>query len=918
MAHSRTPLAEDARDAGALAPTTQVPGMTLVFQRSEEQEAALQSLLIAQQDPASPLYHRWLTPDEFAGRFGVADQDLAATEAWLTAQGFHVESVARSRDRITFSGTAAQAQAAFGAELRKYRVDEEMHFAPANDLSLPAQLAPMTAAVLHLSDFRPKAYVITRDTVQPNLTSASGQQHFLTPKDIATMYNLTPLYQKNWYGDGQRIAVVGQSYVNLGSVQLTNFFGSLGLGVNVTPVLVPGSGVNAVSWGDQGESEIDIEYASGIAPKADIFLVYVGSNQNFNVFDSLAYAITENIAPIVSISYGSCELALSQSTLLQANSLFAEAAAQGQTLVASSGDSGSTECARYSAATTAQQQALSVSFPASSPYVTAIGGTQMAPGTFGANAGTYWQSAGSLDLTGSLLTYVPEVAWNEGTTSRISAGGGGISSYYPRPNWQSGVPGIPSGSNRLLPDVSFQSSSKSPGFILCTSDPFLVAESGQSSSCNNGLKGSNGSYTTAGGTSFAAPIFAGYLAILNQSKNATGLGNINPTLYNLASNATTYASAFHDITMGTNACTAGASMCSSAGQSSYMAGVGYDPVTGLGSVDFNALSAVWPLGPSASLVATSMRLTAIAAGISGGLSYSATPGQQVPVSITLQPVNSNTNAGNYAGTITISFDGAISPTALQIPSTSSGANSYTASYAVTAPTTAGSHVLTVTYSGDATHAPVARALSLTVGSISATGSMTLSVPNISVANNSTALTQVTVTPTGGYNGRVVWSLSATAASPGAPQLSGCYWITPLLVNGTVTTQLKMGMGSACSNVQPQARIAVQATQASIGADHTQRRDLPAGTIYAGLVIFGTLGMKRRRRFMSLLGVITVALFLSAGLTGCGGSGSSGTGGNNNNPTPPQTQPMSYTFKLTGTDSVNLSITASTTFNMTLQ
>lgn len=900
-----------------MAPATQIPGITLVFRRSEAQEAALEKLLAAQQDPESPLYHHWLTPDGFAAQFGVAEEDIAATEAWLTGQGFHVDSVSRSHDRITFSGTAAQVQAAFGAELRRYRLGDETHFAPANDLSLPAQLAPITAAVLHLSDFRPKAQMVTSDRVRPNLTGASTQQHLLTPKDIATMYKLTPLYQKLWNGAGQAIAVVGQSYVNTVSGPIATFLANMSQAMNVTPVLVPDSGANAISPGDESESEIDLEYSSAIAPNADVFFVYVGANQNYDVFDAIAYAITEDVAPVVSISYGTCELTVSQSALEQANALFAEAAAQGQTLVASSGDTGSTQCAYYTAAqgaTTAQQQALAVSFPASSPYVTAVGGTQMAEGTFAAGASSYWQSSTGSDVVNSLLSYVPEVAWNESSTQGIVAGGGGSSSYFTRPDWQSGVSGIPSGPYRLLPDVSLQSSIQKPGFVFCTTDPSVV---GQSGSCTNGLKNSNGSYTIAGGTSFAAPIFAGFVAILNQSRNAAGQGNINPTLYKLASDATTYGSVFHDILSGTNACAAGASVCSTAGQSNYAAGTGYDEATGLGSVDFNALATAWPSEPSAKLAPTlltlSPSLNSQMGNIINGRSIFVSPGQSVVVSISLLLANSTmANPANFSGTISISLDGSALNPALPVTATNVGI--YTTSYTVTAPTTTGSHVLVFSYSGDSTHSPATRTLSLTVGNSSASGSIALSAGNLSAANNSTGTTQITVTPSGGYTGEVFWSLTMTAASAGAPQFSGCYLINPLRVNNIVTTQLKIGVGAACSTAQPQARIAVQMAQTPGPVDPPGRRAIQGGALCAAFVFCGMLGTKRRR-WTNLMGVAITALVLSAGLAGCGGSGGNSSGGNS---TPPQTQPATYTLRLTGSDSVNASITASTTFTLTVR
>ena len=379
--------------------------------------------------------------------------------------------MARSRDRITFSGTASRVQAAFGAGLHHYQAEGALHFAPASDLTLPAELAPITAAVLHLSDFRPKPGWTVPPSAKPDFTSASTQAHYLGPQDIWTMYDLNPLYKKSIGGGSQGLAVVGQSYVStMLPSSVSTFQTWLGGGAYVNQVLVPGSGVEAISPGDEGESEIDLEYSSGIATNANLFLVYVGSNPNYSVFDSLAFAITENIAPVISISYGTCEPLLSSTELAQANALYEEASAQGQTLVASARDSGATACAPFTAAdgtTAAEQEELAVNFPASSPNVSAVGGTQMAPGTFAAGSSPYWASPNNgLDVVSSLLSYVPEVVWNEGSAANgLAAGGGGASSYFPRPAWQSSYPGMPTGTYRVLPDIALQSSAANPGFL---------------------------------------------------------------------------------------------------------------------------------------------------------------------------------------------------------------------------------------------------------------------------------------------------------------------------------------------------------------------------------------------------------------------------------------------------------------------
>ena len=910
LAGSRSPRIADAQDLGPVPPDMEVPGITLAFRRSTAQEAELKDLLAAQQDPASPLYHHWLTPETFAARFGVADSDIEAVESWLVSHGFRIERVARSRDRITFSGTAAQVQATFGVELHHYRAEGALHFAPASDLSVPANLAPVVGAVLHLSDFRPRPNVKVMAAAHTEFTSAATQAHYLTPKDILTMYDGNPVYAEYIYGSGQGLAVVGQSFVNTGSSSsIETFQANLTQADPVSAVLVPGSGVEAISPGDEGESELDLEYSSGIAQNANIFLVYVGDNQNYSVYDALTFAITEDIAPVVSISYGTCEPLLSTNDLDQYEAVFEEASAQGQTLVASAGDSGSTACAPFTSAegaTTAEQQELAVSFPASSPNVTAVGGTQMAAGTFAAGNSTYWASASSIDNVSSLLSYVPEVVWNEGSASNgIAAGGGGTSIYFSRPSWQSDYPGIPTGNYRLLPDIAFQASAASPGYLLCTSDPALLNAEGQTSSCTSGLLGSNDKYTIAGGTSFAAPIFAGFIALLNEAENSTGQGNINPVLYSLAGNSSTYSAAFHDITSGTNACVAGAANCTAAGQSAYAATSGYDEATGLGSVDFNELLAAWPSSSVAGLQTTGILFIAPQS--------TAQPGQTVPIQIIVQPFYSS--AGNTAptGSVSVSVDGTVVDAAVAL-SAGTTSTQATASYNFVAPATAGSHLISVTYPGDGTHSPAAATYSVTVGDVLASGGMNITVGNLTVANGNTGTTQITVSPTGGYNGRVVWSLTAS----GSGNLTGCYAIPSLAVNGVSTTTLTIGIGSACNSALP--------------SDHADFRTLerrafeggkplgnwcivPSAGGYACLLVCGCLAGWRRKRHLSLL---IVMLFLSAAgvsLIGCGGGGSGG--GKSAGTTPPTPTTSTYSLTLTGTDSVNSAITASTTFTLTV-
>src|SRR6185369_16667284 len=231
--------------------------MSIVFNRSATQEAALQALIAAQQNPASTYYHQWLTPDEFGARFGMADEDLAKVEAWLEEQGFSIDGVSRSRDRVMFSGTAGQVEAAFGSALHYYRMNGETHFAPSADLSLPAALAPVVRDVANLSTIRPKPRL---RKPKPRFTSSQTGHTFLTPKDVATIYDITPAYSAGLSGAGQAIAVVGQTSVSV--TDMENFQKAAGLSVQ-DPILalVPNTGNVAEFPGDESESDLDLEYS---------------------------------------------------------------------------------------------------------------------------------------------------------------------------------------------------------------------------------------------------------------------------------------------------------------------------------------------------------------------------------------------------------------------------------------------------------------------------------------------------------------------------------------------------------------------------------------------------------------------------------------------------------------------------------
>ena len=915
---SRPPRATAAADIGALAGDTPIPGITLVFSRSAVQEAALQKLLAAQQDPSSPQFHQWLTPETFGAQFGVADSDLAQVESWLQTQGFTIDRVTRAHDRVSFSGTAAQVNAAFHTELHRYVSGSKVDYAPSTDLSLPSGLAPMVMAVAHLATFRPHS--MARHAPgggTATYTTAGAQTHFLTPKDVATLYDVNSVYNSGYTGSGQTLAIAGQTFVQ--AADIANFQTAVGLPANVPKlVLEPGTGGSAVYEGDEFESDIDLEYSTGMAPAANVLFVYTGDSPNYGVFDAFDYIIEENLAPVASISYGSCEPLTGQSFVNVASQLFAQGAAQGQTLIASAGDQGSTECfgstdSNGNSYSTAIEQGLSTNFPADSPYVTSIGGTQMAPGTFTAGNTQYWASAGTTPVVSSLLSYVPEVVWNEDSASYgFASGGGGASIYFTAPTWQTGVTGIPSTNTaRLNPDISLQAATSSPGYLACSSDPSSF-QTGQTTSCTNGVYDTTGKFVEeAGGTSFGAPIFAGLMAVLNQQQQSTGHGTsnagqglVNPALYGLAKGSG-YATIFHDITLGNNGCAALPAYCSF-GLNAFVSGVGYDEASGLGSIDFANLVAAWPASTATTLAGSSIALTPAtgtpAAGAADAITIAVSSATGVPTgTVTV----SLANEGAPMLTTTISTSPV--PTVAATLTLSNGQ----ASYNFPGTMTPGTQVIIVTYAGDATHAGSTASVPLTVANtLTPSGSFTFSVGSVSVPANGVGQSTILITPTAGYNGLINFNIPTLPAAD-------CFATSYSAVTGLTNVTLFIGNGTACT------------TGAAVKVGHQEvvfprrvagvlpQKQMPGkslGSVLAGVLLVGFASRRRRRRLPALFGVALLAV-VGAGLVGLSGCGSSSTPG----PTPtPVPAPQTLSLTLTGADSVTTTITNSASLSVTIQ
>lgn len=718
------PLAQARYDRGAAPASLPMRRMLLVLKRGAPQESALDTLLEEQQDTSSVNYHHWLTPQQFGQQFGPSDQDIQTIAAWLQSQGFQIDRVSNGRTVIEFSGTAGEVQSAFHTAIHQYLVNGENHWANSSDPSIPAALAPVVAGIDTLYNFPRHALYETLgpfsrnratgkiEPAQPTFT-LGGQCgvppgcYGVGPYDFATIYNLLPLWNLSptpTDGKGVTIAIVGESDINVQDIK--DFRSYFGLPANDPAITVNGVDPGTVSR-DETESVLDVEWSGAVARGAAIdFVTSASTEASLGVDLSAQYIVDNNLAPILSESYGICELFLGNTGNQFYNQLWQQAAAQGITVLVATGDSGSAVCDRNAQTQGAAQYGLSVSGFSSTPYNVAVGGTDFNDLT---NASTYWGSNSTppgqptLPATVSAKSYIPETTWNNSCTNAvfgnllgyssnaetncnnpnlhgfvIAAGGSGGSSNcvsgdgqnplnctagYPKPAWQTAL--TPHDSARDLPDVSLFAAIGGPSgalYLICEADRIPPGIT----SCDP--SDPNTHFIGIGGTSASTPAFAGIMALVNQATGSRQ-GNANFDLYAMAaksgascnsSNGPGANCQFYDVTNGTieMPCVKGSPNCNVSNQadavgilSGYNTSSGYDLATGLGSVNAANLVNAWKsfaltLKPSS----TALTLTAPSGGSLGNLTH----GQTVTFNTSVIAVAPAT--GTPSGTVALLAD----------------------------------------------------------------------------------------------------------------------------------------------------------------------------------------------------------------------------------------------------------------------
>lgn len=667
--HGNThPEARAEFDKGMVDPQLPMDHIILVLKRSPEQEAALEAFMARQVDPKSPDFHHWLQPSEFGEIYGPSDADISAVTNWLEDHGFSIDNVANGRTFIEFSGNAGLIKKAFHTEIHRYNVQGEEHVANNSDPSIPEALSPVVAGILSLHNFltRPLHYDLGTFHRAANtgkwkpdnpdlllkpmfgVTSQGAQFELVSPFDFATIYNVLPLWNAGIDGTGQTIAIAGRSDIDLSDVAA--FRSAFGLPANAPTVIVNGTDPGEPSEIDRVENTLDVEWAGAVAKGATIKFVTTASTMTDGAVQSALYIIDNNVAPIMSFSYGNCELALGTAGNAAFNAMWQEGAAAGITEFVATGDAGAAACDGGQPSPYLPKNGLAVSGTASTPYNVAVGGTDFQWPNL---SGVYWNSANDSTNLSSAKGYIPEVPWNgtcastdvlqlleftaagddaeqtcnllwtgvtvgvpldaqllnaTGGTGGVSActtpSSGGCSGGYSKPSWQSGT-GVPADGKRDVPDVALFASAGElqSAYVFCDSELGPCNYSVASDAIGQGV----------GGTSVASPAMAGIMALVLQKIGGTAQGLADPVFYQLASqenldscNSGTVTSGnscfFYDITTDNNQvpCATGSPNCitETTGDavgilSGYDATTGYDLATGLGSVNVSNLVNAW-------------------------------------------------------------------------------------------------------------------------------------------------------------------------------------------------------------------------------------------------------------------------------------------------------------------------------------
>lgn len=703
------PLARPEFDSGAAAPSMMMHRMLLVLTRAPEQDAALQQFLMDLHDTSSPNYHRWLTPQQFGQQFGPADADIQTVTSWLESHGFQVAKVSNGRTVIEFSGTVSQVQETFHTDIHRYVVNGASHWANTKDPEIPQALAQVVAGVSTLHNFvKHPMLASTRQLVHKqrspsgdvNLVNQQNQVfHAVGPADLATIYNVPDAFTTNQFnGNSITIGVVARSNINLSD--LTNFYTTFG--VSPTPTTagstraLPNVILNGPDPGNLGQNDaveeveavLDASYAGSLALNATVdFVVSETTEATDGVDLSEVFIVDNNLADVMTESFGECESSATAALGMASKNVAQQAAAQGITFSASTGDSGAV-CSFTNVNT------IDVSFPASLPNVVAVGGTM-----FIANDSSFWAANNNPATLESALKFIPETVWNETIPGQgQGSGGGGVSTLFAAPPWQlsTGITGL-TGTMRQLPDVSLNAAANHDPYVLCIADQGALCGAGD--------------IITVGGTSASTPTFTSIMALVDQSQKGRQ-GEAGYVLYKLASDEnsslascnastgngpTSSTCVFADVTTGNNVITGEVTAGGTPSSTDFTAATGYDLASGLGSPNATNLINLWSTAAGIRTRATTVTLPSVNPA-------TAAHGSLITFSVNVAPATgSGTPTGNVSLIANVNTAGQTGTSGVVLSSFSLTNGSLT--NATTNALPGGSYQIHAHYEGDGTFLP---------------------------------------------------------------------------------------------------------------------------------------------------------------------------------------------------------------------
>ena len=429
--------------------------LVLVLERAPNAKQAFADFLAAQQAPGSPQYHRAVSPVEQGLLYGPTMHDIDAITQWLSSQGLTVGALSPSRTQLRVTGNAAVVASAFRVHFSMYNTVRGPRRGPDSEPMVPVALAQVITAIVGLTpeDLHPmspsrksapfealaaQAAVSSPQPAHPLFTGSKGN-HFITPADFAAIYDVTPTYAASNTGAtigsaAQHVAIVANSTANAADIQA--FFAGIGTAQPTYNVVLADATAPSSTVG-QGEAELDLERVLGTAPGVTVDLVE-GSG-NMALFDSASYAVNTLNDPIVTMSFGFCEPSLGAAGAKMWSDLWMTAMGNMTGVFVSGGDAGAAACDAHGAAPPMTPTARAINGVASTPYNTAVGGTEFADA---ANPTQYWSTTSDPTTKKSALGYIPEGAWNDplhtdAQTGQmvigVNAGGGGASIYNPKP-----------------------------------------------------------------------------------------------------------------------------------------------------------------------------------------------------------------------------------------------------------------------------------------------------------------------------------------------------------------------------------------------------------------------------------------------------------------------------------------------------